>query len=112
MPRDFHSRPRQAVFFNDKEMPSENWCWTVESRHWLEGWDISQGTFMHEGVWGHWLPIRGVSHFRTEELAEKMMSVLRGNLAQYFPERVGKIEYRVAPKYIGYVPSEDEVWIK
>jgi len=81
-------------------MPEEFWCWTVEWRFLpLE----------KDGEEGKWHLVRRPNHFRQEGDAVSQGQALREEFKDAV--RLKMLEIRVVPKYIAYVPSDDETWI-
>lgn len=97
----------QTTFFNPNEQPPEHWAWIVEvfySREMMDG----LGRDPQEPPRWECFPLRP-NHFRREDVAHERRLGLIEEYKHYIT--LGIIDFRVSPKYIGYIPPEDEVWI-
>jgi hypothetical protein len=95
-------QPKQETFFDAHMMPEENWAYIVEQR-------VPDSIADEARLFKGWVIVDRPNHFRT---GEKALTRLRG-LEERWKETIAKgfLELRVVPKYVGYVPPEDEVWI-
>lgn len=102
-------RPSQARLFNTNEQPTRHWCFFVEYR--IQ--EIVQAPPEYKvdvlGFMGDWGVVVRPNHFRTEEGAAARVEELKAENKR--PVSLGLIEFRVVPKYLGYVPDDDEAWI-
>jgi hypothetical protein len=98
MTRTVHKR--QTTFFLDNTMPDENWGWVVEFRY-LDP-EIGDGK-------GEWECPPRPNHFRLEANAAARVVELSNQFKDAI--RLKMVEFRFQPKYLGYVPPEDETWI-
>lgn len=71
------------------------WCYVVQHR-----------VAVAEGGWEKWESDTRPSHFRTEAGAIERMQQRRCEMDTPL------IEFRVAPKWLGYIPDGDEQWIQ
>jgi hypothetical protein len=96
--------PRQESFFDVNDQPTENWAWVVLYR-------IRQyGPTIPDGIWMDWTNImQRPNHFRSRLGAERRIAQVVLENKQNV--KAGLIQYKIEPKYIGYVPSKDEAWI-
>ena len=94
--------PAQNAFFSIHEMPEQNWAYAIECRLGDQG-PIEAA---------EWMLYRtgGVCHFRSEAGALERLQELNDDNCRSIALKV--IEFRVVPKYVGYVPDKDEAWIK
>lgn len=91
---------RQDTFFDSNEMPENEWAWIVEKK------------FIFPALPGEceWRIVPRPNHFRKESDAVKRAEDLNGEFHRAYELKL--VEFRVVPKYIGYVPGEDETWIQ
>jgi hypothetical protein len=96
-------QPKQETFFDAHMMPEENWAYIVERKF------LPPMLDMNPSCLPDWVLHSKPNHYRSEASARLRMD----NLKIEFNDAIkfGLIEFRVVPKYIGYVPPEDEVWI-
>lgn len=98
--------PRQDVFFDSQDQPPEKWAWVVLYR--LKDFGPKLDA---EGEWSEWATANPrPNHFRSRWGAETRIAGLI--LEHERKIRLGLVEFKVEPKYIGYVPGKDESWIK
>lgn len=78
-------------------MSGPKWCAVVECR-------------MNDGIWSDWVSDwEHPSHFRSESSAWARLEARQ--IVEKVKIRLGILEFRVIPKYLGYVPGRDETWI-
>ena len=70
------------------------WCYVVQHR-------VAKA----EGGWEPWESDTRPAHFRTEEGATERCEARRREIESPL------LQFRVAPKWLGYVPDGDEKWI-
>jgi hypothetical protein len=99
-------RKIQQTLFDSREMPTENWAWVVEFQYNREMMDAN-GRDPREPL--HWESVPRPNHFRLETNAVKRVQELSVEYAKYI--KMGLVQFRFEPKYVGYVPPEDETWI-
>jgi hypothetical protein len=100
-------RKIQETFFNAGEMPEKNWAYVVEVWYHRDMLD-ALGRDPRERP--EWETAKRPNHFRTEAGAVARAEVLTREFKR--PIQLGLVEFRVVPKYIGYVPPADERWIE
>jgi hypothetical protein len=97
--------PRQDTFFDSQDQPPQNWAWIIL-------WRIKDfgPTLDAAGEWCEWAtdPDRP-NHFRSQAGAEQKIAKRIIELARKI--KLGLVELKIEPKYIGYVPGKDETWI-
>lgn len=98
--------PRQESLFDANDQPPENWAWVVLFRIVSYGPSYDQPA----GEWSDWSPDWDrPNHFRSREGAERKIAKRALELEREI--KLGIIELKIEPKYIGYVPGKDEAWI-
>jgi hypothetical protein len=95
---------RQLTFFDANEMPEQNWAYVVERKMCQYAAD-----FTLEGMPDTWETVPRPNHFRKEENAVARAEELAVQFKRAVTLKL--VEFRVSPKYVGYVPPKDEVWI-
>jgi len=99
-------RKVQQTLFNPNDQPEENWAYVVE-RRFLVGAVGTNDAF--DGTCGHWYTVPRPNHFRLEANAVLRAHELMTEFKRAWELKL--VEFRVVPKYVGYVPPADEVWI-
>lgn len=92
---------RQDTLFDLHFMPTSHWGWIVEYR--LLTYDSAP-------LWSEWGTAPRPNHFRSEQGANDRVVEMKETHIR--PSNLGIIEFRVSPKYLGYIPDSDEAWIK
>lgn len=98
---------RQGTFFDSNEMPPENWAWVVE---WQVDQSIAEFLCLSERDPNVWQTVPRPNHFRLEQHAVDRVVELTKEFKR--PVELKMVKFRFAAKYVGYVPPEDETWIK
>ena len=104
--RPIMERHRQETFFDVNDQPTQNWCWIVEQKFSREMLDAMG---RDPTIPAAWEIGKCPSHFRTEARAIERAEGLAQECV--YGIKQGLVEFRVVPKYIGYVPAKDESWI-
>lgn len=105
---------RQKTFFTAEDFPAQNWAWVLEYRY---------ANLDHDGVrldpapFSEWRTFlrssnpkdKKPSHFMNELRAHTVLQECQAQFERKI--QMGLVEFRVEPKYIGYVP-ENEAWIE
>lgn len=79
-----------------------HWCYVVMVRVY--------GNELIPDYWSQWITdFKRPNHFREYEAAVARMIHRRHEEHRKFV--LGLIEFKVEPKYLGFVPAEDEAWI-
>ena len=94
------------TFFDVNYMPEENWAYVVEVR-WSR--DMLDALGRDPRSEPEWETVKRPNHFRLEKNAVKRAEELAREFSRGLAMKL--VELRVSPKYIGYVPPEDERWI-
>jgi len=95
-------RPVQEAFDEIEQgvmMSSAKWVWRVSIRFWMD--DVTE--------WSDWTAdFEFPNHFRTWENARDRMNARMKRETKKI--ELGILEFRLDPKYIGYIPGE-ESWL-
>lgn len=95
--KSLDGRPRQTQIFTSTDWAQgceDFWCYVVQYR-------VARA----EGGWEPWASDRPPSHFRREADAHERMRAREKDFDTPL------LQLRVAPKWLGYIPDADEVWI-
>lgn len=95
---------RQGTFFDSNAMPPENWAWVVEKRFLAPELDVDPDNP------AQWMTVPRPNHFRVEQHAVDRVAELAKDFKDAIKMKL--VEFRFSAKYVGYVPPEDETWIK
>lgn len=98
---------KQGTFFNPNDQPEENWAYVVEQKFARELAD-AMGRDPRDPL--EWESVKRPNHFRLEANAVARVEELMKEFV--WACKLKMIEFRWTPKYVGYVPPEDEAWIK
>lgn len=99
-------RKTQETFFDAGEMPEENWAYVVEV--WYHR-DMLDALGRDPRDRPEWETVKRPNHFRTEASAVTRAEELALEFKRAAELKL--VEFRVSPKYVGYVPPKDESWI-
>ncbi len=99
-------KPEPQLICDPWDKPPSHWCWVVTVRMWFDGFELSPDA---ASQWSDWTTIGSPSHFRSETGAAIRKRFLEDRDAIVRTPR--RKEFRVEPKYLGYIPGEDEKWI-
>ena len=97
---------KQQTLFDPNEMPPENWAWVVELKF-DRGMLDAMGRDPREPI--VWETVKRPNHFRVEANAVARVQELMKEFSRGV--EMGLVQFRFEPKYVGYVPPEDETWI-
>jgi hypothetical protein len=100
-------RKQQELLFNTSEHPEKHWCWAIEFRL-----SYFRNTVAHpegEYLWGDWGAVVRPNHYRKESAARARVEELKAEHVR--PRHLDVVEFRIEPKYLGYIPDMDEAWI-
>jgi len=97
----------QQTLFNPNDQPECNWAYVVELKWTDAAMRDALGRDPRSPV--EWETAKRPNHFRLESNAVLRAEALVREFKRAVEMRL--VEFRVVPKYVGYVPPQDESWI-